>query len=133
MNGRRIKGYDLLADYLWPKPRPNGSSQATPDDLALGEKVPAEFMIFLGDFIYADVPFYFGDNVETYRRLYRRNYQSPSFRKIYERLRESLAIFVKHPLRRFGLQRCYMPTTTTRYACEKRAIITNLTVLVDHQ
>lgn len=49
----------------------------------------AEFMIFLGDFIYADVPYYYGDNAEHYRRLYRRNYQSQSFRQIYENLRES--------------------------------------------
>ncbi|PIL30470.1 hypothetical protein GSI_07169 [Ganoderma sinense ZZ0214-1] len=47
---------------------------------------PTEFMIFMGDFIYADVPVYFGDDKEAYRRLYRRNYNSPSFRKVYERL-----------------------------------------------
>jgi alkaline phosphatase D len=48
----------------------------------------AEFMLFLGDFIYADVPLYVGDDKEAYRRLYRRNYQSSSFRKLYEKLRE---------------------------------------------
>ncbi len=51
-------------------------------------EAPAEFMLFLGDFIYADVPLYFGDDAEAYRRLYRRNYQSDSFRKVYEHLRE---------------------------------------------
>ena len=51
---------------------------------------PTEFMVFMGDFIYADVPVYFGDDKEAYRRLYRRNYNSPSFRKVYERLRTSL-------------------------------------------
>jgi alkaline phosphatase D len=49
---------------------------------------PAEFMIFLGDFVYADVPIWWGDDQEAYQRLYRRTYQSPSFRKVYERLRE---------------------------------------------
>ena len=86
LQGRRIKGYDLLADYLWPS-----KSTATEDALtavADADTPPAEFMLFLGDFIYADVPMYFGDNVEAYRRFYRRNYQSPSFRKVYERLRE---------------------------------------------
>jgi len=48
-----------------------------------------DFMIFLGDFIYADVPVYFGDQQEAYRRLYRRNYQSPSFKKVYQQLRMS--------------------------------------------
>jgi alkaline phosphatase D len=47
-----------------------------------------DFLLFLGDFIYADVPLYIGDNQEAYRRLYRRNYQSPSFRTVYEKLRK---------------------------------------------
>lgn len=84
LQGRRIKGYDLLANYLWPS-----KSTATEDALLAAVEAdapPAEFMLFLGDFIYADVPMYFGDNVEAYRRFYRRNYQSPSFRKVYERL-----------------------------------------------
>lgn len=127
MHGRRIKGFDLLAEYLWPaesianvppKATPilvdtdsmaadeaeSGSSQpATPSEgvpePTSGETnmqvsvpqpppPPTEFMIFMGDFIYADVPIYWGDDKEAYRRLYRRNYQSPSFRKVYERLRE---------------------------------------------
>ena len=62
-----IPGFDLLAHYL--------SNSVT------------DFMIFLGDFIYADVPIYFGDHQEAYRRLYRRNYQSPSFKKVYQQLR----------------------------------------------
>ncbi|KAI0340220.1 hypothetical protein BDW22DRAFT_450134 [Trametopsis cervina] len=100
-NGRRIKGFDLLADYLWPSRTEVAAddvnisntmdSPATPE--ATSEESssdsldpPAEFLMFLGDFIYADVPFYFGDDAEHYRRLYRRNYQSESFRKVYERL-----------------------------------------------
>ncbi|KZT03424.1 uncharacterized protein LAESUDRAFT_659785 [Laetiporus sulphureus 93-53] len=130
MHGRRIKGFDLLAEYLWPaenianvppKATPilvdtdsmaadeaesgseqTGSSQpATPSEgvpeptsgetnaqVAASQPLPppTEFMIFMGDFIYADVPIYWGDDKEAYRRLYRRNYQSPSFRKVYERL-----------------------------------------------
>jgi len=45
-----------------------------------------EFLMMMGDFIYADVPYYFGDTVQAYQRLYRRVYASKSFRKIYERL-----------------------------------------------
>ncbi|KAH9890706.1 PhoD-like phosphatase-domain-containing protein [Cubamyces lactineus] len=123
LQGRRIKGLDLLADYLWPsKPSstalPSAVAQNISDeDLSMStsqviqsanhtsaENVttpanttaavpapeksvpPTEFMVFMGDFIYADVPIYFGDDAEAYRRLYRRNYNSPSFRKVYERL-----------------------------------------------
>ncbi|CAE6535837.1 unnamed protein product [Rhizoctonia solani] len=50
------------------------------------KSTPIEFLMMMGDFIYADVPYYFGDTVQAYRRLYRRVYASKSFKKIYERL-----------------------------------------------
>ncbi|KAH8983668.1 PhoD-like phosphatase-domain-containing protein [Lactarius hatsudake] len=116
---RRIKGFDLLADYLFPEPAAlvdtpvavpdsvaSGNSTESPNPLKINldihanlsvsavqdvipateHAVPTEFMLFLGDFVYADVPAYHGDSTHAYRRLYRRNYNSPSFRKIYERL-----------------------------------------------
>ncbi|KAJ7490064.1 PhoD-like phosphatase-domain-containing protein [Mycena galericulata] len=73
-HGRTIKGFDLLARYLFPETEPEDPAP------------PAEFLLFLGDFIYSDVPAYIGDDKEAYRRLYRRNYQSKSFKKVYERL-----------------------------------------------
>lgn len=98
--GNRIKGMDLLADYLWPddsKDRIVPSTTPVPLQHQDGHianppgrmtpPLPAEFMLFLGDFVYADVPYYFGDSLDAYRRLYRRNYHSPSFRRVYERLR----------------------------------------------
>ncbi|KAI0315543.1 PhoD-like phosphatase-domain-containing protein [Amylostereum chailletii] len=66
-------------------PDANDTLEEVPD-VETPSVTPPEFMIFLGDFVYADVPFYFGDNKEAYRRLYRRNYQSPSFRRVYEHL-----------------------------------------------
>lgn len=113
--GRRIKGLDLLADYLWPasvgaSPAPavpvvdNATESVLSLETAATEATPTsaltvppvhlettpvtEFMLFLGDFIYADVPLYFGDDQDMYRLFYRRNYQSSSFRKVYERLRK---------------------------------------------
>ncbi|KAK7049214.1 hypothetical protein VNI00_005815 [Paramarasmius palmivorus] len=86
LQGRTIKGFDLLSDYLSsqkPALHPeNDNDKANITDV----KPDVEFMLFLGDFIYADVPVYTGEDKESYRRLYRRNYQSPSFRKVYERL-----------------------------------------------
>jgi alkaline phosphatase D len=96
---RTIRGYDLLATYLdSPTERPR--STEIPSNSALNQSSspmkhpnldssPAvtDFLLFLGDFIYADVPLYIGDDEEAYRRLYRRNYQSPSFRNVYEKLR----------------------------------------------
>ncbi|KAI9658708.1 MAG: hypothetical protein M1821_002268 [Bathelium mastoideum] len=39
----------------------------------------AQFMLFLGDFIYIDVPRRLGDSPETYRREYRQVYASPDW------------------------------------------------------
>ena len=93
LQSRRIKGFDLLADYLFPS-TPNSAANfnsTEPEVAQVDTSLPASFLLFLGDFIYADVPVYFGNNKESYRRLYRRNYQSSSFRKIYERLRTFLS------------------------------------------
>ncbi|TFK42850.1 PhoD-like phosphatase-domain-containing protein [Crucibulum laeve] len=78
LHRRTIRGFDLLAEYLFSWESTAATSTATRPD--------ASFLLFLGDFIYADVPLYIGDDKSAYRRLYRRNYQSSSFRKIYERL-----------------------------------------------
>lgn len=107
--GDRIKGFDLLFDYIWPtdlnvqhvtakevaaEARPGTSSSSdTNDGFSSNDALPVtdspiEFLLTLGDFIYADVPAYFGDTLEAYQRLYRRMYASPSFRRVYERLRE---------------------------------------------
>ena len=42
-------------------------------------KLHASFMLFLGDFIYIDVPHRFGADTETYRREYRQVYSSPDW------------------------------------------------------
>lgn len=93
---------DLLADYLWPNDSTGTVVSSTSPTIPSQEEwdrgsadhpdrtspsTPPEFMLFLGDFVYADVPYYFGDNLDKYRRLYRRTYQSPSFRRVYELLR----------------------------------------------
>jgi alkaline phosphatase D len=52
------------------------------------KELTPEFMILAGDAIYADVPWYDGDNAESYRKKYRRSYASSSYRKVYEKLRK---------------------------------------------
>ncbi|KAL1743281.1 PhoD-like phosphatase-domain-containing protein [Schizophyllum fasciatum] len=68
-----LRGWDYLADYL--------EAQVKDATAPL-----VQFALFLGDFIYADVPYCWGDDKEAYRRLYRRNYKSKSFRRVYEQL-----------------------------------------------
>ncbi|KAI9889992.1 MAG: hypothetical protein M1814_004610 [Vezdaea aestivalis] len=42
-------------------------------------QLKARFMLFLGDFVYIDVPRRFGSDAETYRREYRQVFASPSW------------------------------------------------------
>lgn len=49
-------------------------------------KLKAHFMVFLGDFIYIDVPRRAGTDVETYRGEYRRVYASPDWPSVSEAL-----------------------------------------------
>ncbi|OQE19514.1 hypothetical protein PENSTE_c015G10079 [Penicillium steckii] len=67
--------YNILSHPL----RVPGIEQMTE---AIG-KLPAllrpAFMLFLGDFVYIDVPFRFGSSVAHYRSEYRRIYSSPSW------------------------------------------------------
>lgn len=65
----RIPGLELLSNAIAKLPSVNR---------------PA-FMIFLGDFIYIDVPFRFGSSASHYRSEYRRVYSSPSWQKDPER------------------------------------------------
>lgn len=46
----------------------------------------AQFMLFLGDFIYIDVPKRFGTSVEDYRREYRQVYASPDWQLVGQNL-----------------------------------------------
>ncbi|OWP05354.1 alkaline phosphatase family protein [Marssonina coronariae] len=46
----------------------------------------AQFMLFLGDFIYIDVPKRFGTSVEDYRREYRQVYGSPDWPSVSQNL-----------------------------------------------
>ncbi|KAI2085784.1 hypothetical protein LOZ36_003792 [Ophidiomyces ophidiicola] len=59
----RIHGVDILTSTLEK----------------LGSSLRPAFMLFLGDFIYIDVPWRFGSSVKHYRDEYRRVYSSPSW------------------------------------------------------
>lgn len=55
----------------------------------LADKLPelgAQFMLFLGDFIYVDVPERFGKSVEEYRMQYRQVYASPDWAPVAQNL-----------------------------------------------
>ena len=86
-NKNTIRGFDLLADYLAQSSTESGSITVNQSNTTASENPSTDFLLLLGDFIYADVPVFIGDDKASFRRLYRRNFQSPSFRRVYEKLR----------------------------------------------
>jgi alkaline phosphatase D len=67
--------YNLLSHPL----RVPGLEQMTDALAKLPELLRPAFMLFLGDFIYIDVPYRFGSSMSHYRSEYRRIYSSPSW------------------------------------------------------
>lgn len=56
-----------------------------------------DFVLFLGDFIYADSPFYAGNRVEDYWRKYRQSYASPGWKKLLQSIR-TIHIYDDHEI-----------------------------------
>ena len=68
---------------------PFSHSLSIPGLRHLAKRIPelkVSFMLFLGDFIYVDVPKRLGTDVETYRREYRQVYASPDWPSVSEHL-----------------------------------------------
>ncbi|GJN87143.1 hypothetical protein Rhopal_000088-T1 [Rhodotorula paludigena] len=54
--------------------------------LRVAERVGVRFMLFLGDFIYADVPWHAGNAVEQYYKRYRQTFASPEVKAMAEKI-----------------------------------------------
>ncbi|GAA5893024.1 hypothetical protein JCM6882_006918 [Rhodosporidiobolus microsporus] len=54
--------------------------------LDVAEKVGVQFLVFLGDFLYADVPVYGGIDVKSYFKGYRQVFASPEIKKMVEKI-----------------------------------------------
>ncbi|GAA6063691.1 hypothetical protein JCM10212_000270, partial [Sporobolomyces blumeae] len=65
--------------------------------LRIAEKVGVRFMVFLGDFIYADVPWYAGATLEQYNKRYRQIFASPEMKKMVEKI-PMVAIYDDHEI-----------------------------------
>lgn len=68
--------YNILSHPL----RVPGLEQMTEVLGKLSTALRPAFMLFLGDFVYIDVPLRFGSSIDHYRSEYRRIYSSPSWR-----------------------------------------------------
>jgi alkaline phosphatase D len=68
---------------------PSDHALAIPGLRYLAELLPslgAQFMLFMGDFIYIDVPYRFGETKEDYRQKYRHVYASPDWKPVSQNL-----------------------------------------------
>ncbi|BGO98057.1 hypothetical protein NBRC10513v2_002058 [Rhodotorula toruloides] len=54
--------------------------------LKIAERVGVKFMLFLGDIIYSDVPWYAGKSVERYFKHYRQLFSSPEVKAMVEKI-----------------------------------------------
>lgn len=64
------------------------------DFLRVAERVGVRFMLFVGDTIYADVPWYSGAGLKNYFKHWRQFFGSPEVKAMVERIRESAERFV---------------------------------------
>ncbi|GAA5838395.1 hypothetical protein JCM11251_004924 [Rhodosporidiobolus azoricus] len=66
----------------WGKKTTKGAKEF----LKIAEDVGVRFMVFLGDFLYADVPIYQGIDVKSYLKGYRQVFASPEVKKMVEKI-----------------------------------------------
>lgn len=92
---RILKRYEYLAGFPYhPLRSPLHNDGA--DELAeVAHERNLDFVLFLGDFIYADSPFYPGKRVENYWRKYRQSYAAAGWKKVSHRTqtRPSFSLF----------------------------------------
>ncbi|GAA5994064.1 hypothetical protein JCM11641_005961 [Rhodosporidiobolus odoratus] len=65
--------------------------------LKVAEREAVRFMLFLGDFIYADVPWYAGSDAKQYNKRYRQAFASPEMKKVVEKI-PIMAIYDDHEI-----------------------------------
>ncbi|CEQ42243.1 SPOSA6832_04021 [Sporobolomyces salmonicolor] len=73
--------------FPWTGPLGKRTIKGAETFLSVAEKVGVRFLMFLGDFIYADVPWYAGAKVEQYNKRYRQVFASPEMKKMVEKIR----------------------------------------------
>ncbi|GAA5997331.1 hypothetical protein JCM5350_002349 [Sporobolomyces pararoseus] len=83
--------------FPWTGPQNKKSMKGADSFLKVAEKVGVKFMMFLGDFIYADVPWLSGVSAEQYNKRYRQTFASPELKKMVEKI-PLLAIYDDHEI-----------------------------------
>ncbi|GAA5929516.1 alkaline phosphatase D family protein [Sporobolomyces koalae] len=83
--------------FPWTGPHNKRSVKGAESFLKIAEKVGVRFMVFLGDFIYADVPWLAGTTVDQYNKRYRQIFASPEMKKMVEKI-PMVAIYDDHEI-----------------------------------
>ncbi|GAA5931760.1 hypothetical protein JCM10213_005849 [Rhodosporidiobolus nylandii] len=77
----------------WAKSKTKGAEHF----LKVAEREAVRFMLFLGDFIYSDVPWYAGSAPDQYFKRYRQTFASPEMKKMVEKI-PLMAIYDDHEI-----------------------------------
>ena len=72
--------------FPWTGPSNKLYTKGASDFLKVAERVGVRFMLFLGDTIYADVPWYSGAAVKNYYKHWRQFFASPQVKKMVEKI-----------------------------------------------
>ncbi|GAA5962459.1 hypothetical protein JCM21900_006400 [Sporobolomyces salmonicolor] len=83
--------------FPWTGPLGKRTTKGAETFLSVAEKVGVRFLMFLGDFIYADVPWYAGAKVEQYNKRYRQVFASPEMKKMVEKI-PTIGIYDDHEI-----------------------------------
>ncbi|GAA5829024.1 hypothetical protein JCM3766R1_003908 [Sporobolomyces carnicolor] len=83
--------------FPWTGPQNKRSIKGADSFLKIAEKVGVRFMVFLGDFIYSDVPYLAGVTTEQYNKRYRQTFASPELKKMIEKI-PMVAIYDDHEI-----------------------------------
>ncbi|GAA6049009.1 hypothetical protein JCM3770_005437 [Rhodotorula araucariae] len=76
----------LKPGFPYAGPHKKSEVKGAKQFLKIAERLGVKFMVFLGDFIYADVPWYAGNGVEHYHKRYRQTFASPEVRALAEKV-----------------------------------------------
>ncbi|GAA5858269.1 hypothetical protein JCM1840_001122 [Sporobolomyces johnsonii] len=83
--------------FPWTGPQGKRTTKGAESFLSVAEKAGVRFLMFLGDFIYADVPWYAGAKVEQYNKRYRQVFASPEMKKMVEKI-PTIGIYDDHEI-----------------------------------
>ncbi|GAA5902665.1 hypothetical protein JCM8208_007035 [Rhodotorula glutinis] len=87
----------LKPGFPYAGPHKKSETAGAKQFLKIAERLGVRFMVFLGDFIYADVPYFAGNGVDQFQKRYRQTFASPEVKALVEKV-PMVGIFDDHEI-----------------------------------